>query len=124
MTEFAIKTQADPAALDGFEQLQAMLDGRLPVAPIAETLGFVGFEVPQRGTAIFELDPELRHYNPIGSVHGGYAATRRKVLQRVRESTYPSAKLSWAGSCPAMGPSPATYWAGVCPGALRTTSTE
>jgi uncharacterized protein (TIGR00369 family) len=31
--------------------------------------------VPERGTAIFELDPELRHYNPIGSVHGGVYAT-------------------------------------------------
>ena len=78
MTESAIQTQAapaDPATLDGFEQLQAMLDGRLPTAPIAETLGFVGFEVPERGTAVFELDPELRHYNPIGSVHGGVFAT-------------------------------------------------
>ncbi|WP_322938068.1 PaaI family thioesterase [Nocardioides bizhenqiangii] len=75
MTESAIQTQADPATLDGLEQLQAMLRGELPVAPIAETLGFVGFEVPERGRAIFELDPELRHYNPIGSVHGGVFAT-------------------------------------------------
>lgn len=75
MTESAIQTQVDPAALDGFEQLQAMLHGLLPPAPIAETLGFVGFDVPERGTAIFELDPELRHYNPIGSVHGGVFAT-------------------------------------------------
>lgn len=75
MTESTIQTQIDPAALDGFEQLQAMLAGRLPTAPIAETLGFVGFDVPERGSAVFELDPELRHYNPIGSVHGGVAAT-------------------------------------------------
>ncbi|MCR1782159.1 PaaI family thioesterase [Nocardioides carbamazepini] len=78
MTESATKTQldaVDPLTLDGFEQLHAMLEGRLPTAPIAETLGFVGFEVPERGTAIFELDPELRHYNPIGSVHGGVFAT-------------------------------------------------
>lgn len=75
MTESVIQTQADPATLDGFEQLQAMLHGLLPTAPIAETLGFVGFEVPDRGTAIFELDPELRHYNPIGTVHGGVFAT-------------------------------------------------
>lgn len=75
MTESAIKTQPDLAAMDGFEQLQAMLDGTLPKAPVAETLGFVGFDVPERGTAIFELDPELRHYNPIGSVHGGVFAT-------------------------------------------------
>ncbi len=78
MTESTMQTQVDPidpATLDGFGQLTAMVDGRLPKAPIAETLGFVGFEVPERGTAIFELDPELRHYNPIGSVHGGVFAT-------------------------------------------------
>ncbi len=75
MTESGVQTQLDPATLDGFEQLQAMREGRLPAAPIAETLGFVGFDVPERGTAIFELDPEPRHYNPIGSVHGGVHST-------------------------------------------------
>ena len=75
MTESAIQTQVDAALLDGFEQLRAMLHGFLPPAPIAETLGFAGFDVPERGTAVFELDPELRHYNPIGSVHGGVYAT-------------------------------------------------
>lgn len=75
MTESAIQTQVDPSTLDGFEQLRAMRDGRLPAAPIAETLGFVGFDVPERGTAVFELDPQLRHYNPIGSMHGGVFAT-------------------------------------------------
>ncbi|WP_200958813.1 PaaI family thioesterase [Nocardioides sp. Root190] len=75
MTESAIQTQVDPSTLDGYEQLHAIIDGKLPVAPIAQTLGFDGFEVPERGTAIFGLDPELRHYNPIGSVHGGVYAT-------------------------------------------------
>lgn len=75
MTESAATAPIDLATLDGFEQLHAILDGHLPPAPIADTLGFVGFEVPERGTAIFELDPELRHYNPIGSVHGGVFAT-------------------------------------------------
>ena len=78
MTESVTKTQAeafDPLALDGFEQLCAIRDGLIPAAPIAETLGFAGMDVPERGTAIFELDPELRHYNPIGSVHGGVFAT-------------------------------------------------
>ena len=32
----------DLATLDGFEQLQAIFDGRLPGAPIAETLGLDG----------------------------------------------------------------------------------
>lgn len=68
-------TTIDPTTLDGFAQLRAIMDGHLPSAPIAETLGFAGMDVPERGTAIFELDPQLRHYNPIGSMHGGVFAT-------------------------------------------------
>ncbi|TNM37451.1 hotdog fold thioesterase [Nocardioides albidus] len=75
MTESATKTQIDPSVLDGFEQMQAIRDGLLPRAPIADTLGFAGMDVPERGTAVFELDPQLRHYNPIGSMHGGVFAT-------------------------------------------------
>jgi uncharacterized protein (TIGR00369 family) len=75
MTESVIKTQPDPSTLDGFELLRAIRDGLVPGAPIAETLGFAGMDVPERGTAVFELDPDLRHYNPIGSVHGGVFAT-------------------------------------------------
>lgn len=60
-------------ALDGLAQLQAMLD-RQSKAPIGETLGFDLLEVA-RGHAVFEGKPGLSVYNPIGSVHGGYAAT-------------------------------------------------
>ncbi|GAB2975988.1 PaaI family thioesterase [Nocardioides montaniterrae] len=75
MSELATNTRLDPSALDGFELLCAIRDGLIPGAPIADTLGFAGMDIPERGTAIFELDPELRHYNPIGSVHGGVFAT-------------------------------------------------
>jgi uncharacterized protein (TIGR00369 family) len=75
MTESATKTQLDPSTLDGFELLRAIRDGLVPGAPIADTLGFASMDVPERGTAVFELVPELRHYNPIGSVHGGVFAT-------------------------------------------------
>src|SRR4051794_14281086 len=70
------KTQAAPdlSALDGFEQLEAIFDGRLPAAPLAETLGLDGFG-GERGAIHVELVPQLRHYNPIGSVHGGVIAT-------------------------------------------------
>ena len=29
----------------------------------------------EEGRAVFEGVPEFRHYNPIGTVHGGFAAT-------------------------------------------------
>jgi len=61
------------AGLSGLDQLRALLtSGRL--APIAETLGFTLVEVDD-GRVVFEGRPALNVYNPIGSVHGGYAAT-------------------------------------------------
>ena len=64
------QTQIDLSALDGYEQLMAMGEGLLPPAPIAETLGFENFG-GERGSISVELVPERRHYNPLGSVHGG-----------------------------------------------------
>jgi uncharacterized protein (TIGR00369 family) len=59
---------------DGLGFLQAMIDGTLPRAPIADLLGFdiVQAEI---GKAVFEGLPEYRHYNPIGVVHGGFTMT-------------------------------------------------
>jgi uncharacterized protein (TIGR00369 family) len=59
---------------DGLGFLQAIVAGTLPQPPIGETLGFHLIEV-EKGRAVFEGTPELRHYNPIGTVHGGFAAT-------------------------------------------------
>jgi uncharacterized protein (TIGR00369 family) len=46
----------------------------IPHAPVAELLGFTLIELGD-GQASFELDPGERHYNPLGTVHGGIAAT-------------------------------------------------
>jgi len=64
----------DPAVLDGYEQLMAMGEGLLPGPPLAETLGLVAFG-GERGAISVELDPQVRHYNPMGVVHGGVLAT-------------------------------------------------
>lgn len=58
---------------DGFQQLRAMLSGGVR-APIGETLGFELVEV-DRGRIVFEGKPDRSVYNPLGMVHGGYAAT-------------------------------------------------
>jgi uncharacterized protein (TIGR00369 family) len=57
----------------GLEQLQAMIDAKTP-APIGVTMGFTLVEI-EEGRAVFEGHPDRSVYNPIGSVHGGYAAT-------------------------------------------------
>ncbi len=59
---------------DGLDVLKQIVDGRLPIPPIAELVGFTLGEV-EEGRVVFSAVPEFRHYNPIGSVHGGFAAT-------------------------------------------------
>lgn len=64
-------TGDERAPFDGFAQLSMMVDGTLPPAPIAVTLGIDEFVV-ERGSVTVGLTPVRdRHYNPIGSVHGG-----------------------------------------------------
>ena len=58
----------------GMEIMLAMLAGALPYPHIAETLDFALIEV-EPGKATFQGTPQLKHYNPLGSVHGGWYAT-------------------------------------------------
>jgi uncharacterized protein (TIGR00369 family) len=58
----------------GMEVLQAMMDGAVGPPPIADLLGMSLVEV-QEGRAVFAVQPAEWMYNPIGSVHGGIAAT-------------------------------------------------
>lgn len=58
----------------GIDFLRGIVDGSLPRPPITETLGFALADVAP-GFALFTMTPEFRHYNPIGTVHGGVAMT-------------------------------------------------
>lgn len=58
----------------GLDVLRAVAEGRLPGAPIAGLIGFRLVEAAP-GRAVFEGTPGERHLNPMGGVHGGYAAT-------------------------------------------------
>jgi uncharacterized protein (TIGR00369 family) len=61
-------------ATDGLTFLQKMIDRELPAPPIAELIGFDLIEASP-GKAVFEGMPAFRHYNPLGTVHGGFAMT-------------------------------------------------
>lgn len=63
----------DLPELDGYGQLAALLANNTN-PPIGETLEFYLVEL-ERGRVVFEGSPSRRVFNPIGSVHGGYAAT-------------------------------------------------
>jgi uncharacterized protein (TIGR00369 family) len=63
----------EAAALTGLQQLQALLAaGRMP--GIGRSLNFTLVEI-EAGRAVFEGTPGHHAYNPIGTVHGGYAAS-------------------------------------------------
>lgn len=65
-----------PAELSGLEQLRAVFDPDRPErAPgIGRTMGFTVVEI-EEGRVVFGGHPDESVYNPIGTVHGGYAAT-------------------------------------------------
>jgi uncharacterized protein (TIGR00369 family) len=60
--------------MSGLDYLQAIARGDLPRPPIASTLDFALVEL-EPGRAVFDAVPAEFHYNPIGTVHGGFAAT-------------------------------------------------
>lgn len=68
------KIPADILQMTGLQQLQAMLDGHLEPPSITATLDFIMTEASE-GQATFVGNPSHKHLNPLGSVHGGYAAT-------------------------------------------------
>lgn len=69
-----LATAQQVAGRTGLETLQAMLAGELPYPPISQTLDFGLIEVSP-GRAVFQGTPKLEHYNPLGTVHGGWYAT-------------------------------------------------
>ena len=60
--------------LSGIDYLRAVAQGKLPAPPIALLLGF-DIEEVEEGRVVFSAEPGEHHYNPIGVVHGGLAAT-------------------------------------------------
>ncbi len=60
-----------PPGLTGLQQLRALLGG--DNVAIGKTMGFAIAEV-EDGMVSFDATPSLSVYNPIGTVHGGFAA--------------------------------------------------
>ena len=62
------------AGLSGMEYLQKIISGEFPPPPIGVLMDFRIAEL-REGHAVFLVEPAEYHYNPIGVVHGGVAAT-------------------------------------------------
>ncbi|MBC7413857.1 MAG: PaaI family thioesterase [Herminiimonas sp.] len=69
-----VATLAQMKESSGMEFLQRIWRGELPSAPIGHTMDFVPVE-GEPGRVVFQGTPGPEHYNPIGSVHGGYFCT-------------------------------------------------
>ena len=64
----------NPKEMTGLQLLQAMCVGKIPPASISETIPMQPYEVTH-GTVRFTVKADQRHLNPLGGVHGGFAAT-------------------------------------------------
>jgi uncharacterized protein (TIGR00369 family) len=71
---FAVVPIEKARAMDGLSLFRGLLEGQVPAPPIAKVLGFKVAEV-ERGRVLFTYTPVSDHYNPLGTVHGGIAAT-------------------------------------------------
>src|SRR5258706_2056806 len=60
--------------MSGLEYLRAIQTGEVPPPPIAVLMGMWIAELSE-GHVVFAAEPSEYHYNPIGTVHGGLAAT-------------------------------------------------
>ena len=71
---YGLATAEAVEGLSGIEVLRAMIAGDLPGPPMAQVMGFTLTEV-EPGRVVFTGTPGPHLYNPLGSVHGGYALT-------------------------------------------------
>jgi uncharacterized protein (TIGR00369 family) len=67
-------TQEEVAGRSGLDFIRAIISGELPRPPINKALNFWLAEA-DHGRAVFEGEPTEEYFNPIGTVHGGWAAT-------------------------------------------------
>jgi len=65
---------ARAATMPGIDYLQGMIDGVIPPPPIVGLMNMTLVAVGP-GTATFTCLPDESHYNPIGTVHGGFVCT-------------------------------------------------
>jgi uncharacterized protein (TIGR00369 family) len=73
--DYGVTPTAVMASMPGIDFIRAIFAGKLPSPPIMELMGLDHAEVIEPGVVALLSTPTFKHYNPIGSVHGGYAAT-------------------------------------------------
>lgn len=72
--------------LSSLERTRALVEGRTDYKGIVHTLGLKGISA-EEGFVVFEGTPSPAVYNPMGAVHGGYAATLLDTVMGLAVST-------------------------------------
>jgi len=72
--EYGVTPTEVMASMPGIDFVRAIFDGKLPAPPIMQNIEPFD-STAEPGFVVMHSIPGFRHYNPIGSVHGGYAAT-------------------------------------------------
>lgn len=71
---FGLTPQDVLTSMSGLDFLRRMFAGELPHATMMAQVGLTGGSA-EPGLVVFTAVPGPQHYNPIGSVHGGFTAT-------------------------------------------------
>ena len=71
---YGVVSVDDRRAMSGFEFVQGLVAGTLPLNTMARTLGYDVVEVSD-GRVLVTAKPSVAHLNPAGTVHGGLSAT-------------------------------------------------
>lgn len=69
-----VVSKEEALKFSGMEFLKKLQIGELPRPPFSETMDMVLTEIAP-GLAVFEAKPDLKFYNAIGCIHGGYIST-------------------------------------------------
>jgi uncharacterized protein (TIGR00369 family) len=72
--EYGVTPPEVMASMAGVDFVRAIFEGKLPAPPIMQTIEPFD-STAEPGVVVIHSTPGFRHYNPIGLVHGGYAAT-------------------------------------------------
>jgi len=64
----------DTKHLSGLEFIQGIINGEIPSPPISHTFPMKMLKA-EEGYVEFEVQADNRHLNPMGGIHGGFAAT-------------------------------------------------
>ena len=65
---------AAAASMTGIEYMRALMSGALPPPPFSVLMN-MGIAEVEEGRVVFTGMPAEEHFNPVGSVHGGFAMT-------------------------------------------------